>query len=65
MAPTLTLSRALIALCGLPLAEFKEPQLTPELTEKLDQALVAHGFDLMQLVYVQELPEFQGFHLTQ
>ena len=65
MASTPTLSRAAVALEGLLLSEFQPPQLTPRQAHILQALLVSHGFDVTRPIEVHELPDFQGFRLTQ
>jgi hypothetical protein len=39
--------------------------LTPEATLALRPLRAEYGFDVTQPIHVQELPDLQGFHLTQ
>jgi hypothetical protein len=65
MAPTLTLSRAAVALCGLSPGELHGPELTEEEKCALKALLAPEAFDLTRTIQVDELPDHQGFHLSQ
>jgi hypothetical protein len=55
---TLTLTRALLALRGAAVSDLMEGTV-------LTSLCCFHGFDLAAPIHVQELPQRQGFHLTQ
>jgi hypothetical protein len=61
---TLTLSRAAVALHGLPLAASRGPVLPPEAVPALAAVLTAQGVELTSAIDVRVLPGFQGFHLA-
>jgi hypothetical protein len=63
--PTLTLSRATVALHGLSPAALQTPMLTAEVVRVLEPWLERHAFDLRLPISVHELPDTQGFRLTQ
>jgi hypothetical protein len=65
MAPKLTLSRAAVGMCGLSPTELHGPELTDEEKCALKSILAPESFDLTQPIRVDELPDHQGFHLTQ
>jgi hypothetical protein len=65
MAPKLILSRAAVVLCGLSLKALHGPELTEEEKCALKAILAPESFDLTQPIRVNELPDHQGFHLTQ
>jgi hypothetical protein len=65
MAPTVTVSRASLALSGVSPTALSPPDLTDEQKNALKGVLQPEGFDLTQRVHVEELPDRQGFHLTQ
>jgi hypothetical protein len=65
MAPTLTLSRAVLALHGLSPVALHDAQLNADAVRALKPWLEEYGFDLLRPIGVDELPEQQGFHLTQ
>jgi hypothetical protein len=65
MAPTLTLTRAAVALDGLPPEALQGPVLPPVAVKALAAVLAARGFQLTSPIYVRELPDFQGFRLAQ
>jgi hypothetical protein len=63
--PTLSLSRAALALHGVARGELQPPLLRPEIIYALKPLLEEQGFDLTQPIHVRELPDFRGFRLTQ
>jgi hypothetical protein len=63
--PTLTLSRAVAALNGVSPSELEDSELSRAATHALKPLLESHGFDLAGAIHVHELPDFQGFRLTQ
>jgi hypothetical protein len=63
--PTLTLSRAVAALHGVSPSDLKGPELSTMAAQALHPLLESHGFDLTSAIHVHELPDFQGFRLTQ
>jgi hypothetical protein len=65
MAPTVTLSRASLALSGVSPTALDRAELTDELKAALKGILEPQGFDLTKPVRVETLPGLQGFHLTQ
>jgi hypothetical protein len=65
MAPTVTVSRASLALLGVSPNALNRPDLTDDQKDALKSVLQPQGFDLTQPVQVRELPDLQGFHLTQ
>ena len=62
---SLSLSRSAVALHGVPPAELQWPALTPEAIHALAPLLESYGFDVSRPIAVVELPEWQGFHLSQ
>jgi hypothetical protein len=65
MPPTLTVSRAALALLGVTPTALDRPELTADVKAALNTLLEPHGFDLAQPIRVEELPNLQGFHLMQ
>lgn len=65
MAPTVTVSRAALAISGVSPGRLHQPELTDEEKVALGAILTPLGFDLTGAIHVDELPADQGFHLTQ
>jgi hypothetical protein len=66
--PAITLSRAAIILQGVSVARLARPdrpELTPEAAVALTPLLKPHGFDVTRPIHVDELPDLQGFRMTQ
>jgi hypothetical protein len=63
--PTLTVTRAVLALVGLTVSSLQTPTLTPYATRALRPMLESQGFDLARPIRVRELDDDQGFRLTQ
>jgi hypothetical protein len=65
MAPTVTVSRASLVLCGVSPSALNRPELTDEQKAALKGILEPLGMDLTRPVRVEQLPDLQGFHFTQ
>jgi hypothetical protein len=63
--PSLTLSRAAVALHGVSPSDLGPAELTREAAHMLKPLLESYGFDLTAPIRVVTLPDSQGFHLTQ
>jgi hypothetical protein len=63
--PTLTLTRAVAALHGVAPSELQGSTLSAAAVRALTPLLESAGFDVTQDIHVRELPESQGFRLTQ
>jgi hypothetical protein len=59
----LTMSRAAVALAGLPYTALQSRTLTPEATRVLKRKLEEYGFDVRLPIYIKELPSARGFSL--
>jgi hypothetical protein len=62
---SLTVSRAALRMYGVEPDRLRSPELPIEATQALCDVLAEHGFDDTRPIHVTELPERQGFHLTQ
>jgi hypothetical protein len=66
MTPTLTLSRAVLVLHGISPDQLRhDSHLNPDAVHALKPWLEEYGFDIKWPIEVHQLPEQQGFHLTQ
>jgi hypothetical protein len=62
---TLTVTRAVLALRGVPSHAVEGTEVTPQVTRALRARLVSHGFDMRRSIRIRELDHDQGYKLTQ
>jgi hypothetical protein len=63
--PTLTLSRAAVALSGVTPSDVRGPTLSPDAARALKPHLEQYGFDMRRPIGVREIPDHQGFAFWQ